>query len=183
MDDLNNTSETLRKLTDRNVRIVYLPPAKVASIHCISEAPETETGDLLYAFIKSSRLPEIKPDFRHYGFNHTDSTLPEGQNHGYERWVTIPEDMELPTSFEKKQFAGGLYAAHHIPMGAFDEWNLLHGWASTHEKYEIVWGDHECMYGFIEEHLDAMHHYLWSHEELDKQLQLDLLLPIKEKTT
>lgn len=56
-------------------------------------------------------------------------------------------------------------------------------WANNHEKYEIVWGNPDCMNGFMEEHLNAMNHYLWSYEECDQQLQLDLLIPIKEKST
>jgi hypothetical protein len=134
---------------------------------------------MLFDFIKRSKLPEVKPDFRHYGFNAPDGG--DGVEHGFERWVTIPEDMEVPEGFTKKQFPGGLYAAHMIPIGAFEEWGWLHAWADHHEKYEIVWGDPECMYGFLEEHLDVFHHYLWMPEECDRRLQLDLLIPIREK--
>ncbi len=182
MDDLIKASEKLNKLTDKDVRIVYLPPVTVASIQCIGGKPETETGDLLFAFIKEKNLTVVKPDFRHYGFNHPNGSLPDGSDHGYERWVTIPYDMEVPLPFIKKQFAGGLYGAHMIPMGGFEEWNWLYEWAKNHEKYEIAWGDPNCMHGLMEEHLDAIHHYLWSHEECDQRLQLDLLIPIRERT-
>lgn len=182
MTELNQANEKLNRLTDRDVRVVYLPPATVAAIHLVGDAPETDTGDLLFTFIKDNNLPRIKPDFRHYGFNHPNGSLPDGSDHGYERWVTIPDDMEVSPPFVKKQFAGGLYGAYMIPMGVFDEWNQLYEWANCHEKYEIVWGDPACMSGLIEEHLNAIHHYLWSHEECDRQLQLDLLIPIKEKT-
>lgn len=183
MTDLNQASKKLNQLTDKDVRIIYLPPATVAAIHCIGGSPETETGDLLFSFIKSNHLPQIKPDFRHYGFNHPNGSLPDGSDHGFERWVTIPDKMEVSSPFIKKQFTGGLYAAHMIPMGAFEEWNQLYEWVNNHETYEIVWGDPACMNGFMEEHLNAMHHYLWSHEECDHKLQLDLLIPIKEKST
>jgi len=177
MDDLIKANEKLNKLTDRDVRIVYLPPATVASIRSMGSTPETETGDILFNFIKESKLPNVKPDFRHYGFNIAKREQPENGDHGFERWVTIPDNMELPEKFEKKHFSGGLYGAYMIPMGAFDEWNRLYEWANNHEKYEIAWGDPECM----EEHLDAFHHYLWSHEECDKNMQLDLLIPIRER--
>ena len=182
MNNLNKASEKLNKLTDKDVRIVYIPPTAVAAIHCIGGTPETETGDLLFAFIKNNNLPAIKPDFRHYGFNHPNGALPDGSDHGFERWVTIPEDMEVPLPFVKKLFTGGLYGAHMIPIGAFEEWNWLYEWADTHEKYEIAWGIPDCMHGFMEEHLNAIHHYLWSHEECDQLLQLDLLIPIRERT-
>lgn len=183
MIDLNQANKKLNQLTDKEVRILYLPPSMVAAIHCIGGNPETDTGDLLFAFIKNNNLPEIKPDFRHYGFNHPNGLLPDGSDHGFERWVTIPDDMKVSPPFVKKHFAGGLYAAYMIPMGAFEKWNDLYEWANNHEKYEIVWGDSECMNGFMEEHLNAIHHYLWSHEECDQQLQLDLLIPIREKST
>jgi DNA-binding transcriptional MerR regulator/DNA gyrase inhibitor GyrI len=181
MEDLIKANEKLNKLTDRDVRIVYLPPATVASIRSMGSTPETETGDILFNFIKESNLPNIKPDFRHFGFNIEKSEQTNGGDHGYERWVTIPDDMDVPEKFEKKHFPGGLYGAHMIPMGAFEEWNLLYEWANNHEKYKIAWGDPARMHGFIEEHLDAFHHYLWSHEECDQRLQLDLLIPIREK--
>lgn len=181
MQDLNQADEKLSRLTDRDVRIVYLPPAAVAAIHRVGGDPETETGDLLFAFIRDHDLPRRKPDFRHFGFNHPNGALPDGSDHGFERWVTIPEDLEVAPPFVKKSFPGGLYGAHMIPMGAFDEWQKLFEWGRRHEKYEIAWGDPACMSGLLEEHLDAMHHYLWSHEMCDRQLQLDLLLPIREK--
>lgn len=183
MTDLNRADEELNRLTDRNVRITYLPPATVAAIHCMGSNSETESGDLLFAFIKDSGLPGMKPDFRHYGFNHPNGSLPDGSDHGFERWVTIPDDMEVPPPFVKKQFAGGLYGAYMIPMGAFEEWNLLFTWANNHETYEIAWGDPECMSGLMEEHLNPISHYLWTHEECDQKLQLDLLIPIREKQT
>jgi len=37
-------------------------------------------------------------------------------------WVTIPEEMDVPEPIVKKRFEGGLYAAHMIPFGAFEEW-------------------------------------------------------------
>lgn len=174
--DLEVASEKLNKLTDRDVRIVYLPPATVASIHIVGEQPETDTGDVLFEFIRSNELRKFYPEFRHYGFNHDNKG-----KHGYERWVTIPDSMEVSAPFVKKQFAGGLYAAFITPMGMFDEWNRLHEWAANHTAYEIALGNPECMHGLLEEHLNAWNHFLWSHEKCDRDLQLDLLLPIKSR--
>ncbi|MDR2888385.1 MAG: effector binding domain-containing protein [Lachnospiraceae bacterium] len=180
--DLTQADKQMGRLLDKEVRIVYLPPATVASIHRIGGEPETETGNLLFDFIKKSDLATIKPDFRHYGFNSPDGNPPHNSDdHGYERWVTIPNDMEIPEGFFKKSFPGGLYAAHMIPFGAFEEWEWLYEWANNHDKYEIAWGDPECMHGLMEEHLDAFHHYLWTADDFDRSLQLDLLMPIKER--
>lgn len=179
MEDLNRADERLAKLTD--VRIVYLPPATVASIHRIGGSPELDTGDELQAFTKDKQLAELKPDFRHYGFNHPNGERPDGTDHGYERWVTIPADMEVEEPFVKKQFPGGMYAAHMIPMGSFEEWHWLCDWAKGHPQYEPAWGDSECMDGLLEEHLNYINLYTLSREESDKRMQLDLLIPIRER--
>ena len=93
MNVLNKANKQLNKLTDRDVRIIYLPPATVASIHhigCSSEGeiPESTTGIMMRDFIRNNNLAKIKPDLRHYGFNHPDKP-DNGKEHGYERWVTI----------------------------------------------------------------------------------------------
>lgn len=181
MNDLNSANKNLSKLTD--VRIVYLPPATVAAIEKIGGTPEYDTGKELQKFIEETKLHKIKPDMRHYGFNHPNGEKPDGSDHGYERWITIPEDMEIPEPFVKKKFYGGLYAAHVISMGNFEEWELLCEWAKDSKEYEPNWGDHQCMDGLLEEHLNYLNQYYLSNEELDKCMQLDLLIPIKPKET
>lgn len=179
MDDLKKASDSLSKLSD--VRIVYLPPATVASIQCIGGSPEHDTGYELKKFMIKTELHKIKPDLRQYGFNHPDGSNTDGSDHGYERWVTIPDNMEIHKPFMKKEFSGGLYAAHMIPMGNFEEWEWLVEWAKDSKEYEPNWGDPECMHGLLEEHLNYINQYRLSNEELDKCMQLDLLLPIKAK--
>lgn len=179
MDSLVNAEKDLSTLKD--VRITYLPPATVASIHCIGENPELNSGRLLNEFIRTNNLATLKPDFRHYGFNHLDSNMPDGNNHGYERYVTIPDDMEVMSPFVKKHFCGGLYAAHMIPMGAFEEWEWIYNWVKNSPIYDFNFGDPECMNGSLEEHLNYINLYMLSDEDLDVKMQLDLLIPIKEK--
>lgn len=180
--ELNQADQTLNKLSDKDVRIVYLPPATVASIHAIGGTPELDTDVMARQFIEKTRLDLYKPDFQYYGFNHPNGTKADGSDHGYERWLTIPDNWEPETPFVKKRFSGGLYAAHTIPMGAFEEWHWLWKWAENHEQIEMNLGDAACMHGLLEEHLNFKN--LWSldipSDEMDKLLQLDLLLPIKD---
>lgn len=181
MDELNKASESLNKLSDSNVRIIYLPPATVASINCIGGMPEIESANLLSKFIEETKLYEIKPDFRHYGFNNPNGSMPDGSDHGYERWLTIPENFEVKPPFTKRQFTGGLYCAHMIPMGAFDEWFKLLEWTQNNSKYELdiegELSEREC----LEEHLNYINKFMLSPD--DSSIQIDLLLPIKEKQT
>lgn len=181
MSELNQANESLSKLTD--VRIVYLPPATVASIHFHCDEPEAHANEVMDKFVRESNLCEIKPDLRHYGFNHPNpspDTPPGSPDHGYEMWVTIPEDMTVPEPLTKKHFTGGLYAAHMIKMGDFHEWNWLCEWAQNNKEYEPNWGDPECMHGLLEEHLNYINHINLPNSEPDG-MQLDLLIPVKPK--
>ncbi len=179
MEELKKANEKLNKLNDHEVRITYLPPSIVASIHCIGGAAEIESGNLLNQFIKDTKLFEIKPDLRHYGFNNPNGNMSDGSDHGYERWVTIPENFKVEPPFEKKKFSGGLYCAYMIPMGNFEDWSKLYNWAQNNSMYELNFSkkliEQEC----IEEHLNYINNYMLSPD--DSSIQIDLLLPIKEK--
>lgn len=177
MNELNKVNEMIHKLSDREVRILYLPPMTVASVHCSSETPENDCHSYLKKFIIEKNLREIKPDFRVMGFNNDMTDC-----HGYEMWVTVPENLEISEPFTKKQFSGGLYGAHMIPMGAFEEWKWLYEWAEASKEYDIDWRAPESeMGGMMEEHLNYINIFNGSLEQLEKIMQLDLLIPIKRR--
>jgi len=182
LNDLNKADEKLHKLTDKDVRIIYLPPATVAASHYIGEDPGHHAAAILDKFVIESNLPEIKPDMREYGFNHPNPGCIEGSDlHGYEFWATIPDDMDVPEPLIKKQFPGGLYAAHMIPIGAFEEWEWLCEWAMNNDQYEPVWTTPEFMGGCLEEHLNYRNNVSKFVDGRYDNIQLDLLIPIKEK--
>ncbi len=180
MDDLNKANERLNKLTDRDVRIIYLPPATVAAAHYIGEGPEGPSSDMLHEFISNSNLIEIYPAARCYGFNHPNPDMREDGKYGYEFQVTIPDDMDVPAPLEKKRFDGGLYAAYMILMDeiAGIGWNrLFEGWLKNHKLWDSNMSPSgENMNGLLEEHLNIFH---W--RDKDHLEQVDLLLPIKSK--
>jgi len=181
---LKEADETLGKLRDRDVRIIYLPPATVAASHHIGDEPEHRAAAMMDKFVLDSNLPEIKPDLRAYGFNHPNPGCIKGKDiHGYERWVTIPDGMEVPPPLVKKHFPGGLYAAYMIPIGAFEEWEWLTKWVGKSGKYDynLIDDGGECMYGLLEEHLNYRNYAARVNKGDDYDLQLDLLCPIKEK--
>ncbi|MDL2318514.1 effector binding domain-containing protein [Eubacteriales bacterium OttesenSCG-928-A19] len=178
MDSLAKASDTLRKLTD--VRIIYLPPATVAAAHFIGDDPEQHAGEIMDRFVLDSDLCRIKPDLRNYGFNHPNPKDATGF-HGYELWVTIPDDMEVPAPLTKKHFPGGRYAAHMIQGDNFGDWDLMVDWVKASEQYEFAgdFQDQEHMCGLLEEMLDYIHRVQRGGNQPD--MQLDLLMPIREK--
>ncbi len=177
MQELNQ-QENPAVLTD--VRILYLPPATVAASHFVGEEPESVAGEQMLRFVKESDVLARKPDLRLYGFNHPNP-VDESNFHGYEFWLTIPEDMEVPAPLEKKQFSGGLYAAHMIPFGDFHQWAWLDQWVRTNGDYQYRGqGSPENMFDALEEHLNAYTH-LGQGDLNPVGLQLDLLIPVEKK--
>ncbi len=179
--DLEQANEKLNKLTDRDVRIVYLPPATVAAYQYEGDEPEHAVATVIDKFVIDIDLPNVKPDMRHYGFN-CPNPVDETNAHGYQMWVTIPEDMDVPAPLVKKQFPGGLYAAHMIPMGAFEEWGWLSKWCDNNEKYEYNGtGSGDNMFSCLEEHLNYRNNVALIKNGVYDGVQLDLLIPVKEK--
>ena len=182
--DLEKASTKLNKLTDRDVRIVYLPPSDVAAYQYEGDEPEDHVGRVIDNFVQDNGLHKIKPDLRHYGFNAPDPK-DETNHHGYEMWVTIPEGFDVPAPLVKKRIEGGLYGAHMIMMGAFEEWHWLFDWVGNSEKYEFrddTSKGANNMNGLLEEYLNYYSRAASSDPSaLDAHSQLDLLIPIKEK--
>lgn len=180
MEELNKASEALGKL--RNVRIVVLPPCTVASYHFIGANPEETVGDVVDKFVRESGLYERKPDARMFGFNHPNPS-PVRPHHGYEVWVTIPDELEVPAPLVKKRFKGGMYAAHTIAFPDFHEWKLLCKWVEESDKYAADYSEEgeEIMDGCLEEHLNWVYssHMEWPENGIDGYI--DLLLPVKMK--
>ena len=181
MEELDKANEELNKLTDKDVRIVFLPPVTVAAYQYEGDEPELTVAKVIDKFVLDNDLPNIKPDLRHYGFNCPNPTDETGA-HGYEMWVTIPEDIEVSAPLVKKHFHGGLFAAHMIPMGAFEEWQWLFNWCENNAKYEYGGtGSGDNMFGCLEEHLNYKNNVALIKNGVYDDIQLDLLIPIKEK--
>jgi DNA-binding transcriptional MerR regulator len=183
--ELEQASAALGKITDRDVRIIYLPPSDVASYQYDGDDPELHVHQVMDKFVRESGLTRIKPDLRHFGFN-SPNTYDETGAHGYEVWVTIPDGFELPAPLARKHMDGGLYAAHMIPMGAFEEWELFSTWAFNNDKYEYRGdGSYDNMFGFLEEGLNYINRVASvpgaGMAMGGDSAQLDLLIPIRAK--
>ena len=166
----------------------------VVSIHCIAEEdynfpsempPENESERAIRNFVKERNLPEAMPGFRYFGFNNPDvDVVDDGKKgHGFERWVTIPDDWDVAAPFVKKHFAGGMYAAHTISPGEMDEWLWLHSWICESKRYDFRWGTLDDgagkICGWLAESLNAFEYFQWTEEEREQFLQEDLLIPIQ----
>ena len=166
------TTPPFNKLTD--VRILTLPRMTVASAQYTGRLPENCAHKMIDDFIEQSGLATVKPDARLFGFNSPDPE-PNQDVYGYEFWITIPDDFEVPASLKKKVMPGGLYAVHTITVGNFDEWHDLIRWIHANEEYDVAYRD-AGMGGLLEEHLNC---FDWPEDEAHQQI--DLYLPIKRR--
>ena len=178
MDDLNKANDSLGKLMDNDVRIVYLPPMTVAAAYISGEyewGVGTEATGKIEQFVFESELLKIKPDARGMGFdcsNENRRVRPGVTATAYEAWVSIPDDMDVAAPLVKKSFDGGMYAAHVLRDWNFQrDWQLLLDWADASEKYECIEGP--C----FEEVLN--YRIMMQNGAKMEDTQFDLLLPIK----
>ncbi len=183
MEDLNKANEELMKMEDKDVRIIYLPPMTVAAAYASGEGCLDKASNLLNKFIKESRLLSLKPDARGFDF---DCMVNGEDSQGHEAWISVPRDMEIPAPLVRRQFRGGLYAAHVLRAWDFQDWRRLKEWVNASDKYDNDWGsprwesaETDCGQGF-EETLN-LYHFIQKHDAEMSYLQLDLLFPIKEK--
>ena len=182
MDELDQASEQLSKLNDDDIRIIYLPPMTVAASHYIGEGSESGAMNPIYEFVQKSGLYKIKPDARYFGFNNSPDPAKDQINksaHGYEFWVTIPDDMEVPAPLAKKKFSGGLYACHTSKPINFDEWRFLNEWSDNSDDFEHDVREPRGMGGRLEEHFSQ---YVYGLENPKKAglSHIDFLLPVRE---
>lgn len=184
----NNAKEMVEK--GSCVRIVQLPPFTAASYQFTGENPEEAAGGVISSFIRSSGLYEKKPDARMFGFNHPDPE-PGSDLHGYEIWVTIPDDnaapaclVDVPAPLTKKHFPGGLYAAYTIQFPEFWEWQFLTEWVNKSETWQADFHDPALkdMGGCLEEHLNWVYSAHMGFPENGRiDGKLDLMLPIRPR--
>lgn len=186
MEQLDQASQKLNKLEDKDVRIIYLPPMTVAAAYASGEGCEGKAGDMITQFVADSGLLTIKPDARSFGFDCSREAAVLGEpSHVYELWVSVPDDMQIPAPLVKRIFEGGLYAAHVLRAWDFEDWRLLREWVGASDKYDNDWGaprwtSPETVAGQGFEETLNFNNYVRKGAKME-DLQLDLLFPIKEK--
>jgi DNA-binding transcriptional MerR regulator len=171
----NQLSERVIIMSNRklsNVRIVCLPAMTVASYRAESAAPENDCSTVFNRFVLENNLHK-RDGYRYFGFNNPSPT--EGNPvYGYEMWVTIPEDFDVPKPLVKKDFCGGLYASISTQMNEIGErWMLLHDWCEYSDEY-----DPDLTFQWLEECTMDFETFISEQVPFGSK-QLDLLEPIK----
>lgn len=156
-------------MSELEVRIVDLPPLRVASALGFGKEPEAIAGEKIFSFLKEKGLWEGMERLDFYGFNNPDPS-PGSPNYGYEQWVVVPEGVEGTEDVTVKTFPGGKYAVTRckgIP-NIYQTWQKFVAWR---EDSPYLYGGHQWLEKWVNP----------SKESLSPEaLVMDLYMPITE---
>lgn len=157
-------------MNNLEVRIVNLPPMRVACINGFGDSPEGMAFEKMKAWAAAHKLLE-KP-YRLFGYNNPDPSA-GSPNYGYDVWITVGESVQADGEARIIDFAGGLYAVTRVEVnnpGADipAAWQQLVKWMET-SKY------HHARHQWLEEHIGLL-----GEVGGEQPFTLDLYLPIAE---
>jgi effector-binding domain-containing protein len=96
-------------MSQLEVRIVKLPPMRVASALGFGTQPENQAWKMIQTFAKANGIDLKSEGVQTYGFNNPNPT-PGSENYGYEIWLPVGPDIEAQEPIELKDVTGGTYA-------------------------------------------------------------------------
>ena len=173
-ENLSNGSRWIRQKEKRmdklDVRIVTLPPMRVACINAFSESPEEDAFGKMVAWAKSHG--QFGKPHRIFGYDNPTQS-PGSPNRGYDVWLTVDKSVEADGEARIIEFPGGLYAVTRVDVK--NPWEDI---PSTWQKL-VKWMEagkyHHGRHQWLEEHIGPL-------EDMggDKPFTLDLHLPIAE---
>lgn len=154
-------------MSDLDVRIINLPPIRVAAFHAFGQGPETDAWAKMEAWARAKGLFDLTTH-RVFGFNNPDPT-PASPNYGYEFWITVGPEVQGDDTATIKEFGGGLYAVTRCVVG--DPWQDI---PSTWKKL-VQWAEGSAYrmarHQWLEEHLSGP-------GDAGVQFTLDLFMPV-----
>jgi DNA gyrase inhibitor GyrI len=158
-------------MSEFEVRIVQLPPLRVASVLGFGGQPELQSWEKLVAWAKPKGFLDRPEQHRIFGFNHPDPS-PGSPNYGYEYWMVVGSEAQPEGEITIKEFLGGLYAVARCEILG-DPYQAI---PATWQKL-VEWRE-------ASQYRSATHQWLEEHLETTKmqegEFTLDLYLPIAE---
>lgn len=157
-------------MSNIDVRIVKLPPMRVACVNGFGEGPEEAAFGKMKAWATAHNLLE-KP-YRLFGYNNPDPS-PGSPNYGYDVWITVDKSVQADGEARIIEFPGGSYAVTRLEVkdpgsDITGTWQKLVKWM---ENSTYRHGRHQC----LEEHVGPLDEIVEG-----QPFTLDLHLPITE---
>ena len=152
-------------MSNLDVRIVKLPPMRVACINGFGKSPEGMAFSKMKAWAEAHGL--IGKPYRLFGYNNPNPS-PGSPNYGYDVWVMVEDAYQPEGKGKLISYGGGLYAVTHC---------------SGVETISTTWQE------FIKWREKSPYHFAHDHQWLEEflnpdapidQLEFDLYMPIRE---
>ncbi|MGY5879942.1 MAG: effector binding domain-containing protein [Candidatus Thorarchaeota archaeon] len=132
-----------------DIRVVELPPMRVAYVRVISKSPENDAWAKMAAWAEPLGLLANLENHPVYGFNNPNPS-PGSKEYGYEFWIRIGPDIEPEGEIRVKEFKGGLFAVATSRLkeemdaenfkkeGFLNSWRRLQLWLAQSKDYKLA---------------------------------------------
>lgn len=150
------------------VHIEKLDPMRVVVFRGYSTQPEMEAHHLAVAYAKANGLVDEDNCVKTFGFNKPAPWVTKDDEYGYELWVVVGAELEVPPYLRVKEFPGATCAVTQIErladIGA--AWEYLYQWVGDNQDYEHA-------------HLDGLEQVLSPLGTPEEDYVFKLYLPVK----
>jgi DNA gyrase inhibitor GyrI len=150
------------------IRIEELAPMRVAVFRGYSKTPEMEAHEHAVAFAKEKGLVDKINCLKTFGFNKPAPWVTKEEEYGYELWVVVGSDVDVPPYIMVKEFPGVKCAVTSIDkladIGA--AWEYLYEWVEASKDFEHA-------------HLDGLEEVLSPLGTPEEVLAFNLYLPVR----
>lgn len=150
------------------IRIEKLPSMRVAVFRGYSTSPEMEAKALAVSFAEEKGLIQENNTLKTFGFNKPAPWITTEDAYGYELWVVVSPEVEIPPYVLAKDFPGALCAVTSIDKLADigPAWEYLYDWVNNNPDYEHA-------------HLDGLEEVISPLDTPEEEYSFNLYLPVK----
>ncbi len=152
-----------------DVKIVRLPPMRVACLNGYGSEPENQAFQKVRDFIRQKGLDRDGQAHRYFGYNNPSPSA-GSPNYGYDVLVTVDESVISEGEVRVFDFPGGLYAVLRIRPATGEEifpmWQKFVAWQGS-SRYRMA------RHQWLEEHIGDIN-------KTFPDLTLDLYMPVAE---
>jgi DNA gyrase inhibitor GyrI len=94
-------------MADWDIQVEYQEPLIAVYAHVLSETPEKDVSDIIWAWASENGLPSKDKDTRMFGRNTYPTDQPEP--HGYQLLMTVKSPVEETEEIRNGEIPGGYY--------------------------------------------------------------------------
>jgi DNA gyrase inhibitor GyrI len=149
------------------IRIQELKPMRVAIFRGYSKTPEMEAHQQAEVFAREKGL--IKNNrYQTFGFNKPAPWITKEEEYGYEIWVVVSPEVEIPPYIMEREIPGTKCAVTSIEKLAEigPAWEYLYKWMEESKEYQHA-------------HLSGLEEVTSPLDTPEEELSFNLYLPVK----